>query len=872
MRNITPLLILTVLLTGACTRDIDTPRHLAQNSNSQTLQSESSSAFIPGSVIVQFDEALADRMADAVPDTKASALSSELTNLGVVKMERLFPDAGEWEPRHREAGLHRWYRLTFDTEARTSTKAAVEIAEIPGVVYSEPERRTKSTAFFDDPYAQRQWSFYNDGSLGSSFKPGADINVVPVWDNYTAGSPDVIVAILDGGVQLDHPDLAAITILGGENGSKCFVDGLIGYEIPGDDHGTHVAGVIAAVNNNGIGISGIAGGRDGKGGVRILSCPFMLSGKYKDRSGNPAEAMAWAADHGAVISQNSWGYVYETEQEAKDSGLPSYMVQAINYFNQYAGCDENGNQRPDSPMKGGVVFFAAGNEAWSMAWPAAHESVIAVGATNAQNKRTSYSNYGDWVDICAPGGEASGSNTPIFSTISESKYGNMQGTSMACPHVSGVAALIISYYGGQGFTADMLKDKLLRGASSKKVGKDQMIGPLVDALGSFTLDSKKAPEPATDVTATTDANTITMSWSVTEDSEDVKAYGYKALAATDADSFRKIDLNNIPEDVKAASVTVGTTPIGDAISATLDDLAFETDYYIAVAAYDYRENYSALSEIQTIRTGKNTPPVVTTDYTGDYIIRPFDKITVEYAVSDPDGHSFTLEVTPGSDAVAVSTTSTAARLTFAGNAAPHGKYTAHIVATDSYGAVTDYVIDYEILENHAPVVIAQIPNMLLSKTGESTTIDLTKYIKDEDGEQLSYNISVSDGSVAHVNASGTKMVLTTLAYGLTSVTFTATDACKASCTLNFKVLVRDSSEPIDLYPNPVVDKLNIRPAEEGQVKVSVTNKVGATVKSESGTAGPFDPMAIDMSDLPGGVYYARVEGPGVNQIFPIAKK
>ena len=81
------------------------------------------------------------------------------------------------------------------------------------------------------------------------------------------------------------------------------------------------------------------------------------------------------------------------------------------------------------------------------------------------------------------------------------------------------------------------------------------------------------------------------------------------------------------------------------------------------------------------------------------------------------------------------------------------------------------------------MVIAQAPNMLFSKTGESTTIDLGKYIKDDDGEQLSYTISISDPGVAHVNASGTSMVVTTLGYGLTSVALTATDACKASCTL-----------------------------------------------------------------------------------------
>ncbi|MBO4657693.1 MAG: S8 family serine peptidase [Bacteroidales bacterium] len=868
MKKYILLLVLALALPLACSRDIEPA---TDGSKATASVREASSAFIPGSVIVQLDEELADRMASEAPDTKAAALVSELASLGVTKYERLFPDAGEWEPRHRRAGLHCWYRLSFAPEGRPATKAANDFSTVPGIISSRPERKIRSTSYFNDPFATRQWDLDSEGMMGTSVKIGSDINVVPVWDNFTAGSSDVIVGVLDTGIQIDHPDLAAVCIPGGENGSKCFIYGLEGYNIPPDDHGTHVSGVIAAVNNNELGISSIAGGRDGKGGVRILACPFMLEGQFKDIDGNPYAAMAWAADHGAVISQNSWAMVYNTEAEAKADNVGA-MGPAIDYFIQYAGCDMDGNQRADSPMKGGVVIFAAGNESWSIGWPAAYENVIAVGATTSQCTRTSYSNYGPWVDICAPGGDGSGT-TQIFSTVADSKYSFMMGTSMACPHVSGVAALIVSYYGGPGFTNEMLKDRLLRGANPRKVSQNQMIGPMVDALGSFTLDGKEAPEAVSDLSASASTNMVSMSWSVTPDPDDKKAFGYLALASKDSSALAKVDPRAIADSVfTCMNVEVKTRAVGDTLVTVMQDLEFDTQYYVAVVAYDYQRNYSALSQIRSVHTGRNNPPVIKTDYAGDYRVKPFEKLSVEYSVSDPDGHNFTVTVDPGSYAFTYKVSSGAVQAAITGNAAPAGKYTAHIVAKDSYQDSTDYVIEYEILENHAPVVIAEMPDMRFTSTGESKTFDLAKFIKDEDGEKLSYKVNVSDQSVAHLNASGNTLTLTLLGYGLTTATVTATDACKASCSFSFKVLIRDGSQPVDIYPNPVINNLNIRPDKDDNIKVTITNKAGAKVWSEAVDAGPFNPLQIDMSGMPGGMYYVKIVGAGVDDIYPIAKK
>ena len=86
------------------------------------------------------------------------------------------------------------------------------------------------------------------------------------------------------------------------------------------------------------------------------------------------------------------------------------------------------------------------------------------------------------------------------------------------------------------------------------------------------------------------------------------------------------------------------------------------------------------------------------------------------------------------------------------------------------------------------------------------------------------------------------------------------------------VLVRDASRPVDLYPNPVVDKLNIRPGEMNQLEVTVTNRVGATVWSGSAAAGPFTPLSVDLSAQPGGIYYVHVKGTDVDDNYTIAKK
>ena len=458
--------------------------------------------YIPGRVSVQFDDATTRMVEEALAQgqpTKVSALDGLLEDLGIKSLRRVFPDAGEWEPRTRKAGLHRFYYVEFDDEVPV-TKAAGSLAEVPGIVSVTPQLPVYSRAF-NDPYFSSQWHFYN-----TRYKD-VDINVQPVWEQFTVGSDKVIVSVVDEGVNLNHEDLAGNVI-------PCYADGTGSYNfnndtptvVPTQGHGTHVAGVIAATSNNGLGVAGIAGGDAQKGisGARILSCQiFDLYGAQPDIY----QAIKHGADHGAVILQCSWGFSPDLDHDGFTTDdeialyrsytiddLPEYKA-VLDYFIKYAGCDNDGNQLPDSPMKGGVAIFASGNDNFDYDPLVSYEPVIAVGAFGATGNKASYSNYGDWLDIAAPGGDG---KQGIYSTLlGNSSYGgsDWQGTSMACPHVSGVAALLVSYFGGPGFTAEECRARILRGARANFFDSSRYIGKKLDAYGAFTVDLSKSVLP-----------------------------------------------------------------------------------------------------------------------------------------------------------------------------------------------------------------------------------------------------------------------------------------------------------------------------------------------------------------------------------------
>lgn len=582
------LFVLCLALLAGCQKDPDTESTPAPDTDR-----------VEGVIRLKFDRETAEAL-NVTRTRSGRILTGNISfdelceRYDVTGMERLFADNGCAE-RTRKAGLDLWYTIRFEGSAR---QVLEDFGEIPGVAHVEiPRRITKiggisrknwtpsrelmalpkavpSNYPFNDPLFAEQWPLYNDGSVYEEARSGADINVIPAWTK-TAGRSDVIVAVVDEGVEYTHPDLAANMWSGiGKN----FCDRDNDDITWGKGHGTHVAGTIAAVSNNGIGISGIAGGTGGGNGAKIMSCEIFhpTDGRYDASSDATADAIKYAADNGAVICQNSWGY------EAGSMSLNQWISQdravkeAIDYFIQYAGMSPDG-QTQTGPMAGGVVIFAAGNEySGQPGYPAAYEPCISVAAVSCSYEAAWYTNYGSTIDICAPGGgdEANFVNLISYdegynlSTIptnlqngdsfvytyangeTETKtidyvsstvgYGYMMGTSMACPHVSGVAALIVSQFGAPGFTNEQLKEKLFstardidsyqgtiynswdRGTYAGKIGK------LVDA--GAVLDSGEVP-PVSDQPTITPAVGQSDTFSLAENA--VKTLTYTLAHYTD---------------------------------------------------------------------------------------------------------------------------------------------------------------------------------------------------------------------------------------------------------------------------------------------------------------------------------------------------
>ncbi len=402
----------------------------------------------------------------------------------------------------------------------------IPISTEQGIPCEEPAmtKATEADFIFDDPYTKYQWNIYNDGTIAEGAVAGADVGVKDAW-RLTGGDPSVIVAVLDCGLAYKHEDLKDAMwtneaelngTSGADDDGNGFIDDIYGFNFVGctdieDDymdnrpaavkgnainyrtqtgHGTHVAGIIGATNCNGKGISSIAGGTGKGDGVRLMSCQtFDYNHNFGTLSStNDAQVAAayiYAADNGACIAQCSYGNsniitsddVY-INGEGDINGAPLEYA-AIKYFLDPA----NSNHKA---LKGNIAVFSAGNfsKPYSM-YPGALADVLSVTAIAYDGLPGGYTHYGPGCKIAAPGGEmkqVSGHDQSMILSLGapgvayaspgldtgkggsrSTNYVYMHGTSMACPHVSGVLALGIAYADklGKSFTREEMTSLLL---------------------------------------------------------------------------------------------------------------------------------------------------------------------------------------------------------------------------------------------------------------------------------------------------------------------------------------------------------------------------------------------------------------------------
>lgn len=462
------------------------------------------------------------------------------------------------------------------------------LANNPNVVFAEPNYVVRATDLPNDARLPEQWSVHNIALNGGVID--ADIDAPEAWAIRTDAS-SIVVGVLDSGIDYNHPDLAAnLWTNAGEMGTDSqgrnratngvdddlngYVDDWRGWNFvsnnndPFDDnsHGTHAAGILGAVGNNGIGVAGVAWSvklmplkhldANGNGAISAATDAVLYAAKFVDGSGRK------------IVQITSHSYGSYSKSRTFESALKN--------------C-------------GALVVAGAGNDAVStLHYPAAYAlpNIVAVAATDSADAFASFSNFGSWVQVAAPG-------VNILSTLPGNAYGLKTGTSMATPHVSGVAALALAQNPGistAGLKALILGNVDVVPGLAGKVSTSGRVNAR-KVLGAPELPPDNTPPPSViDLAASpTSATSVTLNWTVPTD--DVASYWYdlrwsRSPITTDAEYDVAGRVNYEPNP----------GPPGSAESTTVEGLPEQSTLYFALKTTDWAGNVSPLSNQATAQT------------------------------------------------------------------------------------------------------------------------------------------------------------------------------------------------------------------------------------------------------------------------------
>ena len=929
-RNIYLSLISVALIAGLCTSCND---DMLESSNQQTTTKPSYESFPwePGMAYIKLKASVSPTTRAATQTVSRATILDDAT----VKVEQVFDMTNEYANLKRARGLDRWFVVKFDKgkdvgEVINELKRDPAIEKVHGSVQIVPSEVTytpttrapinprrlrdandgQGPLSFSDPYLKYQWHYTTTIEQYMTFQPGADIDLFPAWQKET-GDPHVVVAVMDSGIDFTHEDLEGAAWEGKDpkTGETIHGRNFWAEETGQDDpnhiiagaHGTHVAGTIAARNNNGIGVCGIAGGNgDANSGVRLMSCEIYGHDGTTETATTKyiVKAFEFAAENGASVMNCSWGYAFDRKKYLNNENFQSIfksqfdlLKDGIDYFTDVAGCDKDGKKKPDAYMKGGLIFFASGNDSQydiDMI-PASYNRVVAVGAINSLGVPTAYMNKGPWVDVLAPGGttETGSVNQGVLSTVpsdyeygmtgpypntdftlpSDSHYAFAQGTSMATPHVTGIAALVVSKFGktNPNFTNEDLRHRILGALKDKnpyEVKADEnLAGKMglgyIDALYALSDPETEAPEaPTITVTDYTshatkgyyDAN---ITWNVTADNDALN--DEHTAFAYDIQLFKKSDLSTPVQSFTRFSYNMS---VGTEMQQEFTGLETDMEYVVKIVARDRFNNRS--QEVSTnFKTRLNHAPIFT-----DMIEKNLRLLDTQpyyhkiLPVKDEDGHSWTYSTTELPQGVELKRIGDTFDLLI--KVGTQGTYQFDITLTDQLGGKTTQTIAYEVIPHTAPELTSPIGDISLFANGEAIEVNLAHAFTASSGKTMHYTVTSNNEQVAKVAVEGTKLIVTPGQKGLTKLTITAIDGSRRTTTSAI-VRVTDKNAPDVhvIYPNPAHSYIKaLMRSNVTKVRAIVTSLHGQKLIDQSMTPDSrTHEVTLGIDRLAPGTYY-----------------